>query len=161
MLIRTEHVYDHKAVNDLHDKETRERIIALRHNINVFMPEMSIICTHEKEIIGHAMLFPIKIARDENVKYWSLFMMPFTIKEEYYGTEVSHDLLYRLLSISMRNRATSIITDKSYYTKYNFELSDGTIYSSTGKDVYIRPIISNGGIGGISGCIEADENIGI
>lgn len=159
--IRIESISDFKGVRNVYvesygNYEYSDIIDLLRLDKNRYLNDMSIVYLDDNKVIGHLMLFPIRIVKNDNIKYASVMMLPIGILPEYRGYYIDKDLISIGIDIATQKGFTSIVTigDIEYFSRFGFEEAKDKNISSDKDDLLVFEIKENGGLIGIDGKIE-------
>jgi putative acetyltransferase len=129
--IRQETKDDLKAVFELNhlafgqDNEAR-LVIALRNNLIVFIPELSIVATNNNQIAGHILFTKINIKDENGNLNESLALAPMAVRPEFQKCGIGGQLIRKGLEVAKELGYKSVIVlgHEHYYPKFGFQPAD-------------------------------------
>lgn len=94
---------------------------ALR-NSDAFIPELSIVATHDNQIVGHILFTKIKIKNDNGDLFGSLALAPMAVHPDHQKNGIGEKLIIYGLEIATALGYTSVIVlgHEHYYPKFGF-----------------------------------------
>ncbi|MGL4908471.1 MAG: GNAT family N-acetyltransferase [Bacteroidales bacterium] len=126
VIIRQEESKDIHKVFELHKlafgQDAEARLVdAIRANPSLFVPELSIVATDEKRIIGHILLSKIKI-NDKEQTHESLALAPISVMPDLQKQGIGKRLIKKGLETAQSLGFTSVIVlgHEQYYPKFGF-----------------------------------------
>ncbi len=104
------------------DKEAR-LVNALRNNLDVFIPELSIAATdNDNKVVGHILFTKIKVVQVNQSEIESLALAPLAIRPEFQNKGIGGQLIHLGLEKAKELNYKSVIVlgHKQYYPKFGF-----------------------------------------
>ncbi len=99
---------------------------ALRKNLTVFVPELSIVATENKKIVGHILFTKINIKDDKGNINESLGLAPMAVKPELQKSGIGGQLILKGFEVAKELGFKSVIVlgHEHYYPKFGFQPAD-------------------------------------
>lgn len=96
---------------------------ALRKNQTAFVPELSIVATIVKKIVGHILFTKIQIKDDSGKLYESLGLAPMAVKTEFQKNGIGGQLVKKGFEVAKKLGFKSVIVlgHEHYYPKFGFQ----------------------------------------
>ncbi|MCO5231340.1 MAG: N-acetyltransferase [Chitinophagales bacterium] len=128
LIVRTETFDDFEAVFNINhiafgqDGEAK-LVEALRKNLAVFIPKLSIVATLNDEVVGHILFTKITIKSDTRTSYESIALAPMAVKPEFQKSGIGGQLITKGLEEARDLGFQSVIVlgHEHYYPKFGFE----------------------------------------
>ena len=126
ILIRQEIETDFSDVFELNKaafaQDVEGKLVNELRKSNAFIPELSLVATLDKKIIGHILFTKIKIKNDSGNEYNSLALAPIAVAPEFQKQGIGSQLIKQGLALSKRLGHQSIIVlgHEHYYPKFGF-----------------------------------------
>ncbi|HQW96466.1 MAG TPA: N-acetyltransferase [Saprospiraceae bacterium] len=129
--IRQETQDDHREVFEINhiafgqDNESK-LVDALRKNQTAFVPELSIVATDNKKIVGHILFTKIIIKDDNGNLNESLGLAPMAVRPELQKRGIGGQLIRKGLEVAKESGFKSVIVlgHEHYYPKFGFQPAD-------------------------------------
>ncbi|HQU96486.1 MAG TPA: N-acetyltransferase [Saprospiraceae bacterium] len=129
--IRPETQDDHREVFEINhiafgqDNESK-LVDALRKNQTAFVPELSIVATDNKKIVGHILFTKIIIKDDNGNLNESLGLAPMAVRPELQKRGIGGQLIRKGLEVAKESGFKSVIVlgHEHYYPKFGFQPAD-------------------------------------
>jgi predicted N-acetyltransferase YhbS len=125
--IRQETKNDYLGVYELNNlafgQENEARLVdALRKNIDVFIPELSLVAIIDDQIVGHLLFSKIKIENNNKNEFDSLALAPMAVRPEFQKKGIGGQLIKQGLDIATKLNFKSVIVlgHEHYYPKFGF-----------------------------------------
>ncbi len=95
---------------------------ALRKNIDVFIPELSLVAIIDDQIVGHLLFSKIKIENNNKNEFDSLALAPMAVRPEFQKKGIGGQLIKQGLDIATKLNFKSVIVlgHEHYYPKFGF-----------------------------------------
>lgn len=99
---------------------------ALRNNRRAFIPELSIVATDNKKIVGHILFTKINIKDDRGNIHVSLGLAPMAVRPEFQRSGIGGQLIKQGLKVAEGSgfRSVIVLGHEHYYPKFGFEPAD-------------------------------------
>ncbi len=99
---------------------------ALRRNLTVFIPELSLVATDNNKIVGHILFTKIKIIDDIGNQNESLGLAPMAVRPEFQKGRIGGQLIRKGLHIAkdLGFKSVIVLGHDNYYPKFGFEPAD-------------------------------------
>lgn len=96
---------------------------ALRSNMKVFVPELSIVATENDKIVGHILLTKINIKDNKGNLTESLGLAPMAVKPELQKKGIGGQLIRTVLETAkdLGFKSVIVLGHENYYPKFGFE----------------------------------------
>ena len=161
--IRPETQDDHREVFEINhiafgqDNESK-LVDALRKNQTAFVPELSIVATDNKKIVGHILFTKINIKDDNGNLNESLGLAPMAVRPELQKRGIGGQLIRKGLEVAKESGFKSVIVlgHEHYYPKFGFQPADKWNLKSPfdiPSNVFMAIELISGGLKNISGTV--------
>jgi putative acetyltransferase len=125
--IRQETIDDFNEVFELNyiafGQDSEAKLVdALRNNLTVFVPELSLVATIDNKIVGHILFTKINIVDDKQNEFDSLALAPMAVKPDMQKNGIGGQLIRAGLNKARELDFKSVIVlgHKHYYPKFGF-----------------------------------------
>lgn len=101
-------------------------IDALRNNLAVFVPALSIVATENNKIVGHILFTKIHIKDEKGNMHESLGLAPMAVRPDLQKKGIGGQLIKKGLEVAKDLGFTSVIVlgHENYYPKFGFDPAD-------------------------------------
>lgn len=127
LIIRPEKKDDFDKIFELNQivfaqKNEAKLVGALRKNLNVFIPKLSLVAVYENQIVGHILFTKISIKDETENLNESLALAPMAVKTEFQKTGIGGQLIRRGFEVAKELGFKSVIVlgHEYYYPKFGF-----------------------------------------
>ncbi|MCD0480476.1 N-acetyltransferase [Chryseobacterium sp. LC2016-29] len=128
VLYRQETQDDFQEVFELNRKAFGQQneaklVNALRNNLNIFIPELSIVASKNNAIIGHILFTKINIKNDDETLNESLALAPMAVLPEFQKNGIGGQLIKHALDTAkiLGYQSVIVLGHEDYYPKFGFE----------------------------------------
>jgi len=131
---------------------------ALRNNGRIFIPELSIVATDNKKIVGHILFTKINIKDDRGNINVSLGLAPMAVRPEFQRSGIGGQLIKQGLKVAeeLGFRSVIVLGHEHYYPKFGFEPADKWNIKAPfdiPSDVFMAIELVKNGLKNISGTV--------
>ncbi|MBX2963317.1 MAG: N-acetyltransferase [Cyclobacteriaceae bacterium] len=108
-------------------KDSEAKLVdALRKNQEVFIPELSIVATDNKKIVGHILFTKIIIKDDNGNMIESLGLAPMAVRPELQKKGIGGQLIRKgfELAIKLGFKSVIVLGHEHYYPRFGFQPAD-------------------------------------
>jgi predicted N-acetyltransferase YhbS len=162
ILIRSETEEDYEEITRLHDmafKQTNEgKLVENLRKTPRFISELSLVAEYEDKIVGHILLYPIKINTNKR-KCDSLALAPMSVHPDYQNKGIGGKLIKKGLKKAkeLGFRSVIVLGHSEYYPRFGFKAaSKWGIYApfDVPDDVFFGIELTENALQNCSGTVE-------
>ena len=128
IILRQETANDYSEVFDVNriafQQENEAKLVdALRNNLSVFIPALSIVAAVNNKIVGHILFTKISIKDDKGNIYESLGLAPMAVRPEFQKSGIGGQLIRKGLQVAedLGFKSVIVLGHEHYYPKFGFK----------------------------------------
>ena len=161
--IRKEEENDFLDVYELNrnafEQETEPKLVDLLRKSNAFIPELSVVATIDKKVVGHILFTKIKIKENNGNEFDSLALAPMAVRPDLQNMSIGGQLIRYGLDKAkeLGHKSVIVLGHENYYPKFGFLPAEKWKIKApfdVPANVFMGIELVENGLAGISGTVQ-------
>ena len=161
--IRKEKESDFSDVYELNrnafGQETEPKLVDLLRKSKTFIPELSVVATIEKKVVGHILFTKIKIIENNGNEFDSLALAPMAVRPDLQKKSIGGQLIHYGLNKAreLGHKSVIVLGHENYYPKFGFLPAEKWKIKApfdVPANVFMGIELVEKGLAGISGTVQ-------